>query len=262
MPQTAGILGRYALVLETLAAAPEGLNLTELGAATGLPRGTLHRLVKALRDVGYVAPRGGRKIYGLGPRLMRLMHLGAAPASLAAVARPLLADLAARFGETAYLAKLTGHMVESVVMAAPDTGGQTFVQPGRVMPMHASSSGKAIFAFQDDALIDAVLAEPRRKFTENTVVEDSAVRADLERVRRQGYAICVNELDPGVASYACPVHMHGIGVLYAVGLVGLRERAERFDPADIVAGLRAAAEEISDRMRTEPVLAQAATGPA
>jgi DNA-binding IclR family transcriptional regulator len=262
MPQTGGILGRYARVLETLAAAPDGLNLTELGAATGLPRGTLHRLVGSLREVGYVAPRGGRKIYGLGPRLMRLLHLGAAPASISALARPLLADLAARFGETAYLAKLTGHRVESVVMAAPDTGGQTFVQPGRVMPMHASSSGKAIFAFQDDALVDAALAEPRRRFTENTVVEEAAVRADLARVRRQGYAVCVNELDPGVASYACPVHLHGIGVIYAVGLVGLQQRASRFDIADIIAGLRAAAGEISDRMGKEPALADAEAAPA
>lgn len=155
MSESAGILGRYALVLDAVAAAPEGMTLTELIAATGLPRGTLHRLIVALREVGYIAPRGGRKVYGLGPRLMRLMHLGAAPTSVPALARPMLRDLSARFGETAYLAKLTGSHVESAAMVTPDTGGQTFVQPGRVMPVHASSSGKAIFAYQDTALLDS-----------------------------------------------------------------------------------------------------------
>ena len=257
MSEAAGILDRYALILDALAAAPEGMTLTELIAATGLPRGTLHRLIGALREVGYIAPRGGRKVYGLGPRLMRLLHLGAAPASVSALARPMLRDLSARFGETAYLAKLTGDRVESAAMVTPDTGGQTFVQPGRVMPVHASSSGKAIFAFQDDAVLDAVLAEPREKYTASTTTGEAAVRADLAKVRRQGYAICVNQLDPGVASYACPLHLDGIGVLYAVGLVGLEERVGRFDAGEIVAALRDVAERLAGRLRTSAVVEDA-----
>ena len=250
MSETTGILGRYAVVLETIAASPDGMTLTELIAATGLPRGTLHRLIGALREVGYIAPRGGRKVYGLGPRLLRLLHLGSAPASVPALARPMLQELTERFGETAYLAKLTGARVESAVMVLPDTGGQTFVQPGRVMPIHASSSGKAIFAFQDDDLVDAVMAEPRAQYTATTVAEEGAVRADLAKVRRQGFAICINELDPGVASYACPVHLDDVGVVYAVGLVGFEERIGRFDSAEIVAGLRDVAERLAHRLQS------------
>ncbi len=250
MSETDGILGRYALVLETLAASPDGMTLTELIAATGLPRGTLHRLIGSLREVGYIAPREGRKIYGLGPRLMRLLHLGAPPASVSALARPMLQELSERFGETAYLAKLTGTRVESAAMVLPDTGGQTFVQPGRIMPIHASSSGKAILAFQDAALLDKVLEAPRERYTANTVTEGAAVRADLEKVRRQGYAICVNELDPGVASYACPVPLDGVGVIYAVGLVGFEERVGRFESTAIVAALRDVAGRLASRLQT------------
>lgn len=248
MSQSAGILGRYALVLETLAASPDGMTLTELISATGLPRGTLHRLIGSLREVGYIAPRDGRKVYGLGPRLMRLLHLGTPPASVSALAWPMLQELSERFGETAYLAKLTGTHVESAAMVVPDTGGQTFVQPGRVMPIHASSSGKAIFAFQDAELLDKVLEEPRERYTASTVTEDSAVRADLENVRRQGFAICINELDPGVASYACPVRLDGLGVIYAVGLVGLEERVGRFASAEIVAALSDVANHLETRL--------------
>jgi len=250
MSDSAGILGRYALVLETLAASPEGMTLTELIDATGLPRGTLHRLIGSLREVGYIAPRNGRKVYGLGPRLLRLLHLGAPPASVPALAQPMLQELAARFGETAYLAKLTGTEVTSAAMVLPDTGGQTFVQPGRVMPAHASSSAKAIFAFQPDAVLDKVLAAPRERYTANTITEEAAVRADLARVRRQGYAICVNELDPGVASYACPVRLDGVGVVYAVGLVGIEERVRRFAPAEIVAALKGVADRLAGRLQS------------
>jgi len=251
MSESTGILGRYALILETLAASPEGMTLTELIDATDLPRGTLHRLIGSLRDVGYIAPRNGRKVYGLGPRLVRLLHLGAPPASVPALAQPMLHELAARFGETAYLAKLTGTEVASAAMVLPDTGGQTFVQPGRVMPVHASSSGKAIFAFQPQALVDRMLEAPREQYTANTVTDEAAVRADLARVRRQGYAICINELDPGVASYACPVQLDGAGVIYAVGLVGLEERVRRFPSAEIVAALRDVADRLASRLRPD-----------
>jgi DNA-binding IclR family transcriptional regulator len=76
------------------------------------------------------------------------------------------------------------------------------------------------------------------------------VRSDLAKVRRQGFAICINELDPGVASYACPVHLDDIGVVYAVGLVGFEERIGRFDSAEIVAGLRNVAERLASRLQS------------
>ena len=50
------------------------------------------------------------------------------------------------------------------------------------------------------------------------------------------------ELDPGVLSYACPVHLDGAGVLYAIGMVGLSQRLGRFGAQEVVAALQEAAE--------------------
>ncbi|MBT4888407.1 MAG: helix-turn-helix domain-containing protein, partial [Rhodospirillales bacterium] len=66
-----GILIRYAAVLDIFAAASGGLTLTEVMNETGLPRGTVHRLLGALLDVGYIESVDGRKVYVLGKRLMR-----------------------------------------------------------------------------------------------------------------------------------------------------------------------------------------------
>ncbi len=248
MSRDGGILARYAVMLETLAAAPEGLSLIEIVQATGLPRGTAHRLLGALRGIGYVTPRDGRKIYVLGPRLLRLLHLGVTPAAVSSLVQPMLEMLVARFKETAFVAKLVGADVQSVAMAVPGGDGQSYVQPGRVMPVHAAASAKAIFAFQDEALIDEVLSRPRRKYTENTRVEISELRTDLAQVRRQGFALCDEELDPGVLSYACPVHLDGAGVLYSIGLVGLSRRLGNHPLNEVVAALRAAAEAFSKRL--------------
>ncbi len=236
-----GILTRYAAVLDALAAAPEGLSLTEVVRATGLPRGTAHRLLGALRGVGYIAGRDGRKVYVLGPRLLRLLHLGRAPAAVAPLVRPLLDALTARFGETAFLAKLAGQEVRSAAMRVPDSESQSYVQPGRVMPVHAAASAKAIWAYQEDGAVAALLAEPRLRFTDKTRVLEAQVRADLARVRDCGFAVCDGELDPGVLSYACPVHLDGAGVLYSIGMVGLSQRLGRFASGEVVGALQEAA---------------------
>ena len=66
------------------------------------------------------------------------------PAAVEPSVRPLLDGLTARFKETAFLAKLTGQEVRSVAMRVPDSESQSYVQPGRVMPVHAAASAKAL----------------------------------------------------------------------------------------------------------------------
>ena len=243
--ETRGVLSRYATILDTLAAAPEGLTLTEIMQATGLPRGTVHRLLGALLEVGYIAPVEGRKVYVLGARLLHMLHLGTPAEIIVRLVRPILDRLVARFRETAFLAKLEGREVRSVAMAMPSGEGQSYVQPGREMPAHAAASGKAIFAFRDEAAVADVLAHPLEKFTDKAITDPAAVRAELEGVRAKGYAVCDEELDPGIYSYACPVHLEDVGVIYSIGLVGLTERLHRFPAQEIVASLQEAAAEIA-----------------
>lgn len=240
-----GVLARYALILDRLAAAPEGLTLTEIMQATALPRGTVHRLLGALLEVGYIEPQEGRKVYLLGARLLHMLHLGTPAEVIVRLVRPVLDRLVAQFRETAFLARLEGQEVRSVAMATPPSTEQSYVQPGRVMPIHAAASGKAIFAFQDEAAVTAALSRPLEKFTERAVTDPAAVRAELARVRADGYALCNEELDPGIYSYACPVHMPETGVIYSIGLVGLTDRLLRFPAEEVVASLDLAAADIA-----------------
>ena len=101
------------------------------------------------------------------------------------------------------------------------------------------------------ALIERALERPRIRYTEDTRVDAADVRRDLETVRHKGYAVCANELDPGVLSYAAPVTVDGAGVLYSVGVVGLSARLARYTEAQLAGDLRAAARSISARLSHE-----------
>ena len=252
------MLARYALILETVAASRSGLSLTEIMRETGLSSGTMHRLLNSLLDIGYLTQLEGRKTYHFGPRLIRLFHLAHSRATLAALVQPVLQELVARFGETAFVAKLNSNGVESVASAMPENIHQSYVQPGRVMPINAAASAKAIFAFQPKKILSKQLAAPLRKYTGKTIVDPARVRSDLEQVRMRGFAICADELDPGVLSYACPIHLAGVGVIYSVGIVALKRRLLQFDKREVIAALEGAARVISARLEAELKFAESA----
>lgn len=90
---------------------------------------------------------------------------------------------------------------------------------------------------------NAILALPLVRYTEKTHVDPEAVLGEYRLVRTQGFAVCADELDPGVLSLACPVHPDGAGVLYSIGVVGLSERLRRHS-REVVAG---ALHEAADR---------------
>jgi len=243
-------IGRYARILEALAQAPEGLNLTQIATATNLQMAAAHRLMSSLTSVGFAERLGKKKAFVLGPLVHRLFHLGVAPRSVILVAEPILHDLVAQFGETAFLAKLTAGHVESVAMEMPEERNRAFVQPGRIMPMHAAASAKAILAFQDEVLISRVLAEPRSAFTPDTKIQEADIRAELDDIRQDGFAICDNELDPGVLNYAVPVFIGDNQVHYSIGISGLPERLRVYDQSDLRAALQKAAHTLSQALKS------------
>jgi DNA-binding IclR family transcriptional regulator len=189
--------------------------------------------------------------FRIGPRLVRLFHLAHSQATLATLMQPVLQNLVRRFGETAFVAKLNRDSVESVTSALPEDYDQSYVQPGRIMPINAAASAKAIYAFQPKAVLAKALATPLTRYTEKTIVDPAELRRSLDQVRRRGFAVCADELDPGVLSYACPIHLPEAGVLYSIGIVALKSRLMEYDRDEVVGALKQAADVIAARLKAE-----------
>jgi DNA-binding IclR family transcriptional regulator len=239
MKRIQGTLERYIRILETLAPVPAGLTLNEIILATKLPRGTVHRLVKSLAQVGFLVSRTGRsKIYVLGPRLQRLLYSGLPVDLVVALSRPLLEDLANQLGETVFLSRLNGHRIEKVAAWMPKHHGSSYIQPSRILPPHAAATAKIILAFQDKAVVDEALSGKLVRYTANTKTSKAAVKKELQQAKRDGYAVCSDEHDPGLLSYACPVHLTDFGTLYSIAVVGPSDRLRRHSVPRVIAALR------------------------
>ncbi len=243
----------------------------ELARRVGLNKTTVFRLLGALEREGLVARNPSTDGYRLGPEAIALGARALATLDLRTEAREELEALARTTGETATLEVLAG----SEVLILDEVAGPRVVgaspSVGTRWPVHATSTGKILLAWAEERRADlferAELAEPAR-CTPSTISSRAELEAELEEVRRRGFAIAVDELEVGYAAAAAPVRDHQGDVVAAVSVGGpsARLRPERGE-ASVVA-VRAAADRLSRRLGAPaegvgpPGLEAAAVGPA
>lgn len=222
-PSPVQSVGRALDILEALAdAAP--LGVVELARQVGLAQGTTHRLLATLAERGYVRQDGERR-YHLGLAGARLAD--GAQRDLAALARPALAGVVEQVGETANLAVLDGAGMTYVAQAPSPHTLRIFAEVGRRVPIHSTAVGKAVLAALEDGVRDALLTgltlEGRTPYTLTSV---ESLRAALQNVRAQGFAVDEQEQELGVrcVAVALPGGLGGPGVSAAISVSGPAER--------------------------------------
>jgi len=105
-----------------------------------------------------------------------------------------------------------------------------------------------MLAFQSEALVAEVLGRGLKPRTPKTKTTASEVRAALERVRRDGFAVEDEESEAGMRSVAAPIRNAAGDVVAAVGLAGPVQRLSDEVLARFAPKVVEAAETISVRM--------------
>lgn len=249
MAQGSEPLRRAAAVMD-LVASSAGLTVSEISSALDLPLSTAHRFVGSLADVGYLRGGGRGSSYRLGPRFYRQFHYSLQPRTLIAVVTPVLQPLAEELQETIFTACLKGDQVSLGTAVLPKQSVRTLIHPGHLFPIHASSAGKVICAYQSQQFIERALQQPLESFRPNTITDIGALGEQYEAIRAQGFARIDDELDEGVYAISCPVWVSD-EVLYSVGVVGYRERIlNRCSVVQMVDLLTNAAQELGPLLST------------
>jgi DNA-binding IclR family transcriptional regulator len=193
---------RAAALLEAIAEAPEPHTAPDLAERCGLNRSTAWRILATLEEEGLVDRDPATNRYSIGHAVTRLA--GAAADSLPRLARPHLEELSRLTGETVSLAiprRLQLVYVDQV--QAPHVMAADWL--GRAVPLHATSTGKALLAWLPPEELGAALAPPLARFTDRTITDPAALREELDRVRRRGYAVSRGELEGDLWGTSAPV---------------------------------------------------------
>ncbi|GAA3214746.1 allantoin degradation transcriptional regulator AllR [Nonomuraea helvata] len=222
-------------VLEALAEHGGEAGLSEIAARTGLPYGTIHRLLRTLLARGYVRQESDKR-YALGGGLVRLG--GIAESMVGVWAQPYLTKMVELSGETANLAVLEGDFVVYVAQVPSPRRLRMFAEVGRRVLPHSTAVGKALLAGRPPAEAVAVFERtgmPRR--TPNTITDMTAMLAELDLVRARGHAMDLGEEELGVHCLAVPV-WDGDRVVAAMSVSGPAERIDALDRDDLAEGMR------------------------
>ena len=233
-------------ILEVLARTGEG-GVTEIAAELGVHKSTAFRLVATLESHRLVEQTGDRGRYRLGVGILRLAGATTARLDLVQEARPICRQLAADTGETVNVAVLS----DGSALYLDQVAGSSALQPhnwvGQHIPLHATSNGKVLLSGLEDQELDAALGT-LSTYTEHTITRRAKLRDELARVREQGYALAVDELEVGLTAVAAPVrNAHG-DVVASMSVSGptFRLGPERLD--HVVALTVSSAAEVSHRL--------------
>ncbi|WP_033340322.1 IclR family transcriptional regulator [Catenuloplanes japonicus] len=238
---------RAVTVLEILARRGEA-GVTEIAAELGVHKSTAFRLVGALEHRGLVDQLSDRGKYRLGIGMVRLAGAAAARLDLTVSSRAACESLADDLGETVNVAVFTDGYAINISQVRGRAAVSSYNWVGQRTPVHATSSGKALLAFQPPGVRDAALAGPLERFTEHTIGTPAELSDVLDAVRRTGWAFTAEELEVGLNAVAAPVRDHEGAVVAAISTSGpsYRLTADRF-PA-VAARVLAAAREVSVRL--------------
>jgi DNA-binding IclR family transcriptional regulator len=237
--------------MDLMTASPRGCSIKEISESIGLPMPTAYRLVLNLVDAGYLQGSGRHALYRLGQRYRRQVHACRRRADLGDAVRVALAELAGRIDEAVFMTHLVGRNIRPLCAALPRNKARSFIHPGDVYPIHASSSGKLIAANQALTLREEMLSGcDFMRYQPNTLTSRKALEREFEAIREQGYAVCDDELDQGVYAMSCPIDTPELGVIYSVGVVCPRARLRELgDPRKIHALLRETAKSLAKVVR-------------
>ena len=227
-------------MLEAVVADGGVRSVAAIARELAIPVATAHRQVATLVAERYLNRlENGRHV--AGPRLLGLLDRIDPKQMVTSAAVPVLDRLARKLGCVVQLGTFEQDMVTYRIKAGRGAG-ELFTRTGMQLEAYCSGMGKVLLAHLPDAEREAYLATgPFVALTARTITEPAALRAELERVRAQDYAVDQEEIAEGLRCVAVPVHGPDGRVIAAVSA----SRGERrTDDDSVLALLRQAAGEI------------------
>jgi DNA-binding IclR family transcriptional regulator len=211
-------------VMEILASAGRPVSVADVAAGIGADRSTAYRMLMTLLEAGYVARDESLKTYRLGFRLLSLTRNLLTEGDRSKLVAEALTRISGRTGETVHYCVHDG---DATVLVQRVKGTQLVAvdfQIGDRSPLHCTSIGKAILAFQDVRKVEVVIAKGLPRVAEKTIVDPARFRKELEKIRMQGYAFDDREFHDDMRCVAVPIFEKDGTVTSGISLSGPASR--------------------------------------
>lgn len=202
---------------------------SEVARKLDMPTATTHRIIRALEDRSYLIRIDSR--YRLGLASIDLGRRAMASVDLRSRMSPIMRELSRDTGETVLLNVYdeTHHGSLCVDRVETTRDLRLSIQIGRITPIHAGASAKALLAFLDEAAIEEILAEPLEKLAPRAITDPDKLRREIRQVRKRGWAFSYEENNPGAWGLAAPIQVGG----WLVASIGIAAPTVRYSKATL-----------------------------
>jgi DNA-binding IclR family transcriptional regulator len=189
-------------VLEALAEARSPQGLGQLARQLGIPKSSLHGILRTLAQRGWVQTDADGTRFQLGLRALRVGTSYVDKDDTVSRAQPVLDWLSEELGEAVHLGRLDGRDVVYLAKRESIHPLRLYSAIGRRLPAHATALGKALLATCSDTELKELLPEQLAPLTRNTITDRTALLQDLDQCRRHGYATDHEENSEGIRCFA------------------------------------------------------------
>lgn len=211
-------------VVEVLAEARAPLAAAEVAGIIGTERSTAYRMLMTLMEAGYVVRDPRTRGYRLGYKILTLTRGLLNIDEKAELIGECLREISTRTGETSHYSVLDR---DCAVLVQRSKGTQLVTidfHIGDRAALHCTSIGKVLLAYQDTGFVDEVIRQGLTKFARNTITDAARFRAELRKVRAQGYAYDDLEFADDMRCVAVPVFENDGAPVGGISLSGPSSR--------------------------------------
>ncbi|GAB0102297.1 IclR family transcriptional regulator [Nocardia sp. JMUB6875] len=192
-------------VLEEVAAR-QPIGVGELARVLDLPKSTVQRALVTLDTAGWIRPAAGEVTrWVITTKALAVGGSAGGDRGLRGTALPILEDLRRHTGETVHLTIPENGKMVLIERLETDKPVRTSMALGHALPMHASANGKAVLAFSPAEALRPLLRDDLPRYTDTTITDPEELRAELNRIRAQGFAVNRGEWRSDVGAVAAAV---------------------------------------------------------
>jgi DNA-binding IclR family transcriptional regulator len=252
---------RTLAILEAVAVAPRPRAASDVAAALGVPKPTVHRICLMLEREGFLRREPDAKRFTVGPRLTHLAQGGLRAAARLGARHAILEGLSREIRETCNLGVMDDRSVVYIDRVEADWPLRLHFEAGSRVDPHCTAMGKLFLAFLPEGerkhLLDVL---PLNRYTPKTITRRAALERELARIRRLGHSTDDEEFLLGVVCVAVPVRGPAGEVIAAVALQAPRARMSLGDATRHLPRLKRAAQHYADLFNGENAGRRAGAG--
>jgi IclR family transcriptional regulator, KDG regulon repressor len=231
------------------------MGISALAIRLGLAKSTVHRLATTLVEYDILEQNRETGKYRLGLALFELGTMVRRKMDTNSGAQVQIHALADETGETVQLAILDHLSVLYIRIRESRQAVRMSSGLGSRAPAHCTGVGKALIAFQAPDVVQQIVENGLKRYTENTITDPEKLRAELATIRQKGYAIDDEEIEVGLRCIAAPIRDHSGQVTAAISVAAPVQRMTKKNMQATIPSVVAAAESISRRLGYLPSLA-------